>query len=129
LGYPSFSVAATCGIITRAGIPYLGVIARVTVMPTVMRAMNLPASAGLSFSKEYYNVDILTGKLILEAAVSLDEGLGKIDLIISKMSGDEKSLWISNLGNVFRVINEEIFMKIEAEFPNLQAREWTTPLE
>lgn len=68
-------------------------------------------------------MNISTGKTILDAAISFDHGLGKIDSVLVEIADeDERRAWRVRIGNVFRAVNEEIFMPIEKEFPELELR-------
>jgi hypothetical protein len=60
-------------------------------------------------------------KRILEAAISLDEGLGKLDDAVSRIDDViERNLWIERLGRLIFAINYEIIENIYEEYPKLR---------
>jgi hypothetical protein len=68
-------------------------------------------------------MEISNANIILQAAIDFDAGIGKIDDVISEMSnGDEREIWIFRLGNVMRVINEELILPIVKVYPELEFR-------
>jgi hypothetical protein len=57
---------------------------------------------------------------ILNATLSLNEGIGKIDDIITNMSDEnEKKIWVQKLGGLIAYIVDEIQTPIVKEYPDL----------
>jgi hypothetical protein len=57
---------------------------------------------------------------ILDATLSLNEGIGKIDDVITNMSDEnEKKIWVQKLGGLIGYIVNEIQKPIVREYPDL----------
>ena len=58
---------------------------------------------------------------IYESSIGEEINIRKIDYVISKLEDlEEKKIWIKRLGNVFRVIDEELLNPIEREHPEFR---------
>ena len=56
----------------------------------------------------------------MEAALSLDEGIGRLDGIVSDMSdGQEKKELVKALGEILRVVTKEFVFRVTREYPDL----------
>lgn len=65
-------------------------------------------------------MEFAAAEKIYDEAISMDTAIGRIDTIISDISeGNEKSDWVSRLGNVMRSINEELITPILKTYPEL----------
>jgi hypothetical protein len=57
---------------------------------------------------------------ILNATLSLNDGIGRIDDIITSMpEGSEKKVWIQKLGGLIGYITSELQMPIVQDYPDL----------
>jgi hypothetical protein len=64
-------------------------------------------------------VDFATANQIYQLAISMDKPLGLIDNFVSDMTEEEKQVWIKRLGEVIRVINDQIIDPILRQYPSL----------
>jgi hypothetical protein len=57
---------------------------------------------------------------IVESTMSLKEGIGSVDLAISNITDEnEKKKYVTALGNILRVIREDILLEIFKDYPDL----------
>jgi len=57
---------------------------------------------------------------IVESTMSLNEGIGSVDLAISDITDEnEKKKYVTALGNILRVIREDILLEIFKDYPDL----------
>jgi hypothetical protein len=67
-------------------------------------------------------VNRIDARQIMNATLSLNDGIGKIDDIISNMTDeDEKKIWVRKLGGLMGYLLEEILRPIVREYPDLDA--------
>jgi hypothetical protein len=65
-------------------------------------------------------VDKTTAQALMKAVLSLAGPMGKIDALVSEMTNlEEKKVWISRLGELLRLHDEEFVRPIVREFPDL----------
>ena len=65
-------------------------------------------------------MDRAIAKRLMEAALSLDEGIGRLDGIVSDMSdGQEKKELVKALGEILRVVTKEFVFRVTREYPDL----------
>lgn len=56
----------------------------------------------------------------MEAALSLDEGIGQLDGILSDMSdGQEKKELVKAVGEILRVVTKDFVFRVAREYPDL----------
>jgi hypothetical protein len=65
-------------------------------------------------------MDRAIAERLMEAALSLDEGIGRLDGIVSDMSdGQEKKELVKALGEILRVVTKEFVFRVTREYPDL----------
>jgi hypothetical protein len=65
-------------------------------------------------------VERKTASQIVSATVALNEKIGAVDLAITDIvDEEEKSHYVTALGDVLRIIREDILLKILREYPDL----------
>lgn len=59
---------------------------------------------------------------IVESTMSLNEKIGSVDLAISNiLDENEKKKYVTALGNILRVIREDLLLEIFKEYPDLNS--------
>ena len=65
-------------------------------------------------------MDRAIAERLMEAALSLDEGIGRLDGIVSDMNdGQEKKELVKALGEILRVVTKEFVFRVTREYPDL----------
>lgn len=65
-------------------------------------------------------MDQKTASEIVEAAISLAEGIGKLDHAIANISDyKEKIELVQPIGNILRIVRQDILQRVFSEYPDL----------
>lgn len=65
-------------------------------------------------------MDEETGKAIVAAVRVIDGGINRLDTLITNLEdAKEKSAWVTRIGNLMRVVDEELILPLEKQFPDL----------
>jgi pyruvate/oxaloacetate carboxyltransferase len=65
-------------------------------------------------------MDEETGKAIVAAVKVIDAGIDRLDTLITNLKDTkEKSAWVTRIGNLMRVVDEELVLPLEKQFPDL----------
>ena len=65
-------------------------------------------------------MDRAIAERLIEAALSLDEGIGRLDGIVSDMNdGQEKKELVKALGEILRVVTKDFVFRVTREYPDL----------
>ena len=65
-------------------------------------------------------MDRAIAERLIKAALSLDEGIGQLDGILSDMNdGQEKKELVKAVGEILRVVTKEFVFRVTREYPDL----------
>jgi hypothetical protein len=75
------------------------------------------------------SMDRAIAERLIEAALSFDEGIGRLDAIVSDMEdGKEKKELVKALGEILRVVTKDFVFRVTHQYPDLDPdREWRPP--
>lgn len=65
-------------------------------------------------------MDRAIAERLMEAALSLDEGIGRLDGIVSDMTGgSEKKELVEAIGKILFVVTKDFVFRVTREYPDL----------